>query len=81
MVNHCGETYYMFNVAYTYDRKEWSFDVWARDWEDAKRKVQAIRVTLDPKKLSQVLDEFPANKANSLWVKAVMWWNGIKWKE
>jgi hypothetical protein len=40
-----GKQYMVFMVDYKYEDTWWSFDIWATDWADADRRMQAIKNT------------------------------------
>ena len=37
-----GEEYRLFTFEYGFDRKRFTGEVWARDWDEAQAKVQAM---------------------------------------
>lgn len=42
-----GIIYYKFWCEYIMpDGTEWSFDIWAKDWEDADERIKMIKLTL-----------------------------------
>jgi len=42
-----GLPYYKFSGEYIMpDGSEWSFDIWAKDWQDADERIKAIKLTV-----------------------------------
>ena len=59
-----GLTYYKFGVEYLMpDGTEWSFDIWAKDWEEADLRLKMIK---DSGRINgQTIETFPANELNN----------------
>lgn len=53
-----GRPLYTFGVEYHMDGGLWSFHLWAYDWDDAERRVAAIRE--DGKVFGQIMTSVPA---------------------
>lgn len=68
-----GETEFKFHTYYWHDGKQFGATFYAKDFEDAKRKVASIRRTLDAEDVSQVLEEFENKWFYIQWVKFTIW--------
>ena len=64
-----GVPYYTFSCEYvTNDGKEWSFNIFAKDWQDADERIKAIKLTV--RNSGQVIEMFPFE---SDWAKITIW--------
>ncbi len=58
--NHCvtkgqdDKNYYKFSVTYAYNKKNWSFEIWATSQKDAEKRLHAIKSY--PVDITQQLD-------------------------
>ena len=55
-----GLPYYKFGCDYIMpDGSEWSFDVYAKDWQDADERIKAIKLTV--RNSGQICETIPAS--------------------
>ena len=46
LCDECGRTYYLFTLHYEMDGKSYAVDIWAEDFADADRRVEAMKASL-----------------------------------
>jgi hypothetical protein len=56
---------------YNFGGSQWSVDLYARDWDEAREKLKAMGAGVI---VGSHLQEFPMLPGAGLWVRLVTWW-------